>query len=379
MKIAILAHGLKASGGLSVGTNFLSELIHVAPDNQYFITVPEGCGYTQIRYPYETKLVTFSSRRRFVGRLLYDLYQLPKLVDKFYPDVIVGLGNVGLLNPKVPQAFLFHKTQLIYPFNQRKGEIFSKRLYNRFLKLWIKWCLRNTQLVFCQTEASKKRFQSAFNFRKKIVICPNAISEFIKVSRGSGSIKFPEKTKGKFILFTLTRYYGHKNLEIIPRVFEKHSQKLKDVACLLTISENQHPRARKLLKKIEEMRLEDNIINVGPISQTDLGEYYTKSDALFLPTFLESFTATYIEAMQFSVPILTSDLDFAHAICEDAALYFNPWSESSICDAILKLKNDPNFKTVLTQRGTQRLKAISKTWREIVREAFVELYKLQYM
>lgn len=376
MKLAILSHGLRAAGGRSVGYNFLSELRYVAPANQYLIVIPEGCGYSEIRYPNKTELIAFSSRRRLQGRLMYDLYELPRLVDNFSPDVILGLGNVGLLHPKVPQAILFHKPQLIYPSKHKEGEVFTKRVYNWGLKFWIKWSLRSTQLVLCQTEASKKRFQSTFNFHKRIVICPNAISKVVETPPCAGVIKHPEKAKGRFILFTLTRYYGHKNLEIIPRVFEKYYDKLKDVVCILTIAENQHPSVRRLLANIRKLRLAENIMNVGPIPQAELRRYYSNSDALFLPTFLESFTATYLEAMHFSVPILTSDLDFAHAICGDAAWYFNPWSEQSICDAILKLKNDPVLKSVLIDKGAERLKAIRKTWREIVQETFEELYRL---
>lgn len=94
---------------------------------------------------------------------------------------------------------------------------------------------------------------------------------------------------------------------------------------------------------IKSRGLEDSIINVGPLSQQDLGAFYKHCDALVMSTRLESF-GTYLEAMHFGMPILTSDLDFAHEVCGDAALYFNPWNAESIRDAILNPEEPPGIE-----------------------------------
>ncbi len=82
-----------------------------------------------------------------------------------------------------------------------------------------------------------------------------------------------------------------------------------------------------------------------------MAEYYLACNALLLPTLLESFSGTYLEAMHFGRPILTSNLDFARDVCDDAALYFDPWDPVAIKDAILKLKDDASLQTELVCRG----------------------------
>jgi glycosyltransferase involved in cell wall biosynthesis len=72
-----------------------------------------------------------------------------------------------------------------------------------------------------------------------------------------------------------------------------------------------------------------------------------------------------MEAMLFGVPILTSDLDFAHAVCRDAALYFDPWDLNSIRDAILTLKNDPGLAQRLVTSGKAVLERTDMNWDEI--------------
>ena len=77
---------------------------------------------------------------------------------------------------------------------------------------------------------------------------------------------------------------------------------------------------------------------------------------MFLPTLLETFSASYPEAMKMKKPILTSYLDFALDICGDAALYFDPTSAEDIADKILMLSVDENLYQNLVSQGTERLK-----------------------
>ena len=98
--------------------------------------------------------------------------------------------------------------------------------------------------------------------------------------------------------------------------------------------------------------------------------------ALFLPTLLESFSVTYLEAMHFGVPVLTSDLDFARFVCGDAAIYFDPWDPGSIKDAILRLRTDSDLGRELVARGHERLRAEFKSWDEIAADAVTSLESL---
>src|SRR5262249_5796330 len=104
--------------------------------------------------------------------------------------------------------------------------------------------------------------------------------------------------------------------------------------------------------------------------------YYQNSQALILPTVLESFTSTYPEAMKFNCPILTSDLDFARVVCGDAALYFDPWNVDSMCEAILRLRDDPQLAQELTARGRERFKQIACSWDDIVGSALKTITEL---
>ena len=80
--------------------------------------------------------------------------------------------------------------------------------------------------------------------------------------------------------------------------------------------------------------------------------------------------------MQFGRPILTSDMDFAHQVCGDAALYFDPRDAHDICQAILRLKNDRQLYAQLAEAGTTRRAAQALTWDDIGRSVIRELEQL---
>ena len=174
----------------------------------------------------------------------------------------------------------------------------------------------------------------------------------------------------------LTGYCTHKNLEIIPKVFERYRKELEGVAVVLTISPEQSPQARKLLATIQARGLGANIVTVGPLPQEDLAAYYTHTDALFLPTLLELFSGTYIEAMTYGRPVLTSNRDFSRAVCGNAAEYFDPVDPQSICRSILKLKNDPQLRRALVEAGEAMVRTRAYSWDEIAQDVLRGLENL---
>lgn len=93
-----------------------------------------------------------------------------------------------------------------------------------------------------------------------------------------------------------------------------------------------------------------------------------------MPTLLESFSGTYLEAMKAGCPILTSDRDFAREVCGEAALYFDPLDADSIVRTILRLRDEPGLRQRLIAAGQKRLQQRFPTWAEVT-ERYVELLR----
>lgn len=369
LRIVLLANNLKVAGGLSVGRNIVSTLPNIAPEHEYFIVVPSGCGYPSFEGSPGVHVREISATGG-LRRLALDYLSLPRLVKKFQPDWIWGLGNLGLENPPSSQAILFHDSHLVYPESHYAFESTLYKYKKRLLKRRLRKCLPITDLVFCQTETARIRFADTFDYPiGQIYLCPNAVSEF------SQDVTLPsvpdplQPYQDRFKLFTLTKCYGHKNLSGILDLYSAHREALSNTLCIWTIQADQHRIAPALLQRIKDEGLGDLIVNVGPLGQEELANYFNASDAVFLPTLLESFSGTYLEAMHFGRPIITSDLDFARDVCGDAAAYCDPFDIQSMCDTVLQLKESSRLRQELVAAGQSRLKTMFRTWPDILRSA----------
>lgn len=383
MRIFITSHNARNGGGISVARNLIAAFGRVAPHHDYFITIPPDLGYEECcqAAPRCQYLAYRHSQQHWssgqVKRWRWETSALPAIVRQFRPDVIFNMANRGFLLPPAPQATLIMDAHLFYPFSQFGRISLKDRMMFHYHRRHLRKSLRHTQLLFCMTSVGASRLRACYRTGVPISLCPNHFSAY--ACQPATASKVPatlQPLQDRFKLFVLTHYYPHKNLEIIPRVFERYRKELEGVVVVLTISPEQSPQARRLLATIRAKGLGGSIVSVGPLPQEDLAAHYTYTDALFLPTLLELFSGTYVEAMTYGRPILTSDMDFSRAVCGNAAEYFDPLDPQSICQSILKLKNDPELRRRLVEAGRAMLQARRFSWDEIGQDVINGLEEL---
>lgn len=368
MRIAILAHGLRYGGGISVGKNLIAALGRIAPHNEYFITIPAGVSYEEAcSLLNQRQVFVFKGTGNTLKRLYYETVTLPQLVNNFSPDAVLALGNIALQRSRLPQVLYLHNPYYVYP-RRNYGMTMTMRVKTEVaIQRWLfARDLQRIQVLCCQTQAMTKRVRSTYHHEGRIEQCPNVLSEFTVT--GKAPVELPkslERVSNKRRLFYLTAYYSHKNLEVLLDLFRKYGDELSEYAVVITISPEQSAAAADFLKSIDTYRLGDHIVNVGPLSQADLAIYFGCAQALFMPTLLESLSGTYLEAMHFGVPILTTDADFAREACGDAAVYFDPANFRSMVDAIKSLDS---VRDGLIERGRNRLHEMCATWDNVGRD-----------
>lgn len=374
LRIVVLGTALRSAGGLSVGRNMVEAVVRVAPDNEYLFFVPGDVGYEEIcaRAPHsETQFTKPTSE---LSRLWYDWVRLPKIVAKFQPDAILGITALGLLNPGCPQAVLVDQPQLIYSDRHSGPRTVRDRLRHAYLRWHFRRQLAHTQLVLCRTEDTARRLREQYEFDGKPLVIGSSVSTSFLVAPGSQDMPETLKKYGeKLKLLYVTRYYPHKNIEGIVDLFDSYRDELSNVVVFLTITPDQHKNVATILNRIEKLGLDNQIVNLGLVPHEEIAAYFHGCDAKFMPTFLETHSVPYMEAISVGLPILTSDIDFAHASCGDAALYFDPWSTESMRDAILRFENEPALRTELTQRSKGRFGETHQSWDDIASNVLSEL------
>jgi len=378
MKIVLIAHSLRKQGGLLVGLNFIESLKQTAPQHKYFIIAPKDVGYEDIEIPIGSNFY-FYKTKNMVGRTWFDLVTLPKIIKQFCPDIIFGMSAYGLLRPPSPQAIWIQSPYLAYNQKKYPGESLNDRIKLLINKLLLKMALTRTQRMFCQTPVMKERMCKYYNYNpEKVQILPNAVSDFSRYVILPVSIPKVLSMRKPGCLYCLipSRYYPHKNPEIILKALKSGKQKFSEIFFITTIERDDDPLAPKYLDNVSKNGFNEHIMNVGRIRHEELPSYYKNIDLVIMPSLLESFSVSYIEAMYFGVPILATDLDFAHCICGDAAAYYNPSDVESFSDALIKLKSNPEILEQLRIAGKKQLQKFSYTWDDMVNRALNSLENL---
>ncbi len=218
---------------------------------------------------------------------------------------------------------------------------FVRRVLHRYLYR------HEASVCFVQTDDVNERLRK-FIKKDNVVTISNTYN-----TAYNEPLKFPNKLPMKALnevrMLTIAAYYPHKNLEIIKKVLkELWKRNIYNYKFVVTLTEEHY---NKLFG--EEYR--EYIYNVGFVPSIEGPSLYNECDIMFLPTLLECFSASYAEAMIMGKPIITSDMGFAHVVCKDAAVYFNPVDSVDITNKLISLVTDNKLQEQIVKNGKEQL------------------------
>ena len=147
---------------------------------------------------------------------------------------------------------------------------------------------------------------------------------------------------------SISSHYPHKNFEILigaARSLLKEHPNLK-FRFVLTFDAIEMPVP-------EDVRA--HFIFIGKVDVSECPYLYQQADIMFMPTLMECFTATYPEAMRMGVPIITTDLEFAHGLCGEAACYYSAVDAKAAAEAIYHVATDKEYANCLIENGKKQL------------------------
>jgi glycosyltransferase involved in cell wall biosynthesis len=114
-----------------------------------------------------------------------------------------------------------------------------------------------------------------------------------------------------------------------------------------------------LEKLVAKNGLQDSVKLLGYVSDQQLAWLYSHAQFLAMPSLYEGFGLPLVEAMQFSLPILTSNIGSMAEIVGNAALLVDPLSTESISHGIIRLLSDQDLISMLRLNSIHRSKEFS--------------------
>lgn len=296
-----------------------------------------------------------------VNFIFYDIPQMPfyklgsyfsELENKINPDIVFSIYGPTYWRPVSKHVQIYAHGYYIYPESPYIKNLSllkkTRLLINKFLH--VKYYRRDADIFIGEiADVSERAKKLIGNNKLWHTVLNTCGKQYLEPLPTSIIPKLPKHVNGEFRLLTLAKYYPHKNIDIIkPVVEELYKLGVNNFLFVLTIDQDQYD-------VLFERKYKENVITVGFVSTNDAPSLYSECDAMFLPTLVECFSASYPEAMAMKKPIITSDLGFAHSICSDAALFFNPKDPKDIASKIFLLMNDKNIYQDLIDKGIKRL------------------------
>ncbi len=348
MKILINTLPIKVGGGLVKLEALLIYLDTLINEYDFLVVTSKQDFFNRGKY----------IRLKFKG-LNSDLYsfseyfkatkELSDIEKDFKPDFVFTLFGPSLWRPKGLHLTGFAIPHYVYPESPYFHRQNLKKKFMHFLRSKTKMILfrRNSDYYWTESDDVSERLAKLLRIKqsKVLTVSPrnHQLFDHFKLEKSY-------ELKESFTLLTISAYYPHKNFEIFPLVI-KEIRKLNskfNIRFLTTLKE-------KDFKQLTQDEVYPEWLNLGPMKIQDCIELYQNADAMFLPTLLESFSASYTEAMQTGTPIITSDLPFAHYCCQDAAFYIDPQNAISIAHSIIELMEDSTMRYELVKNGKRRL------------------------
>ncbi len=354
MKLLINCADQRGTGVCQVAASFLIECRSFT-ENEYivFISAPVKKYVGNVSFPSNFKFYEFDDKPLCSITGWPTIIKMKRIEAEEKPDVTFSVFGPSYWRPKSPHLMGYAYAHYVYP----ESPLFSLLTLREKTDVKIRKMLHVSQLkkngdyYVCETDDVKERWCDIYHIPKEnVFVAYNTASEPFFEYKSTGRDKDNE-----FRFYTLCSPYRHKNLEILNEVCPliPSLNINKSIKFYTTLPDDSY-------KRIFNEETRKYIINVGPQVVSECPKIVDQSDALFLPTLLECYSASYPEAMCMGKPILTSNLSFAETVCEDAALYFNPLDASDIVEKINMLVSDHQLYTILQEKGLARLKVFGK-------------------
>ena len=248
--------------------------------------------------------------REEMDSLGVDYFFVPK--KKHLISNINALNQIFANNRNQYDTVYFNTSGLYYPFpyvlaakykyrivlhSHSSNGVWPKKIIHLFNRSWI------SRLVDVRLSCSKYAGDWMFG-KKKYTLIPNSIDierfkfnvENRKVLRNRYDID------NKIVIGTIGRLHKGKNQSFIVEILSELIKCEKNAVFLLV---GEGEMKKPILEKAKEYGVEDKVIFVGQSNNPEF--YYSAMDYFLLPSFMEGFPITLIEAQANGIPCIVSD------------------------------------------------------------------------
>lgn len=268
-------------------------------------------------------VTTFWVRKSAWSRLLAEW----RLYKRCGPeDTVLCFNGLPPLLPLRGKVIVFVQNRILLESNSLASYSVFLRIRLRIERIWTRLAFKNVDRYIVQTDSMRNAVHRCLGNKIAVSILPFSAP----TPECTSEQALHSKKKYEFVYAANGEAHkNHKNLLEAWRLLAEAGLK---PSLALTINTESFPLVScEITRYIQNYEL--NIVNLEQISVTEMPSLYRSSSALIFPSITESFGLPLIEAKQFGMPILASELDYVRDVVEPVET-FDPDSPISIARAV---------------------------------------------
>ena len=318
MTVLVIDVAAEHSGALTILNQFISEFEH-DENNNYYIAL------STLDYE-DTKNITFLQfpwvKKTHLHRLVFDKFYVPKLVERYHPDVLLSLQNNAFPVNDLKQEVYFHNALPIAEKRFAFTESKNLWIYQNIIGTIVRHSLKYADSIIVQANWIKKTLETKWGINNSKIIVKKPTVVYPEVIRSYHPVALFYPANGSI-------YKNHITLikALIPIWEQFGAPELR-----LTGAQEELPEeCQNLLKKNEYP-----ITFLGRLTNDEMIEQYL-STLLVFPSYIETVGLPLIEAKALGCKIIVSDCDYAHEALENYndVIFFPCFNIDSLRSAIV--------------------------------------------
>ena len=279
---------------------------------------------------------------------------IPGILKKYNADVFVSTDGWTTLWKGIRKLTVIHDINFVHqPKNIRWSH---RKYYNYFFKRFA----TESDCLATVSEYSKTDIVSNWNIpSEKIDVIYNGCNEtYAPINQLQKFNVKKHYTNGSDYFIYIGSLNPRKNIPSLLKAFEQFKKKQNsDIKLLLVGQEMWHQK--DILETLSKLKHKNEIIFTGRKSNSELHQLLAGAMGLLLVSYQEGFGIPVIEAFNCRIPVICSNVTSLPEVAGDAALYIDPYSISSIAEAMSKLSNNPILQKELMEKGDIQKKKFS--------------------
>jgi glycosyltransferase involved in cell wall biosynthesis len=240
------------------------------------------------------------------------------------------------------------------------GEYSSAEFRERFSKQAID-AARRSDLIIAVSEFTARQVEELLGVeRSRLRVIPHAVST-------APSIRTNEREN--LILF-VGALQKRKNILRLVEAFEGVNEDWK----LILAGAPSGFQAAEILDRVENSSARSRIKVTGYLPQSQLNLLFARASVFAFPSLDEGFGIPVLEAMNWGIPVLTSNGSALKELAEGAALLVDPLQTEDLRSSLQCLTQDAALRAQLITKGYERCRAF--TWDRSVKQTFATYTEL---